>query len=89
MRIEITAQFDRPLDDLPVHIQEKVEESIPALAASFGKPHAHLGIRKLGSRLYEYRVGLQWRIVFRHDPDTLYLLLIGTHDQVRCFIHNL
>jgi hypothetical protein len=37
----------------------------------------------------EFRVGLKLRIVFRHDADTLFLLLIGTHDEVRRFIRSL
>jgi mRNA-degrading endonuclease RelE of RelBE toxin-antitoxin system len=88
VKIETTAQFERSLDALPLAIQEKVEEAIPTLAQSFGKPHAHLGIRKLGHRFYEYRIGLQLRIVFRHDPGALYLLLIGTHDEVRRLLRH-
>jgi mRNA-degrading endonuclease RelE of RelBE toxin-antitoxin system len=89
LRIETTSHFDRALDTLPIPIQEQIETSISVLAESFGKPHAHRGVRKLGQRLYEFRVGLHLRIVFRHEPDTLYLLLIGTHDEVRRFIRNL
>jgi mRNA-degrading endonuclease RelE of RelBE toxin-antitoxin system len=89
MRIETTRQYRRSFDSLPPAIQKQVEDAIPALAVAFGKPHAHLGLRKLGKRLYEFRVGLQWRIVLRHEPDTLYLLLVGTHDEVRRFIRSL
>lgn len=88
MRIETTRQFSRSFDSLPPAIQSQIEDAIPALAKAFGKPHAHLGLRKLGKRLYEFRVGLQWRIVFRHEPDTLYLLLVGTHDEIRRFIRS-
>jgi len=89
MRIETTRQFSRSFDSLPPAIQNQIEDAIPALAEAFGKPHAHLGLRKLGKRLYEFRVGLQCRIVFRHEPDTIYLLLVGTHDEVRRFIRSL
>ena len=89
MRIETTRQFDRSFDSLPPKVQDLVADAIPFLAEAFGKPHAHLGLRKLAGRLYEYRVGLQWRIVFRHEPGALYLLLVGTHDEVRHFIRSL
>jgi mRNA-degrading endonuclease RelE of RelBE toxin-antitoxin system len=89
MRIETTRQYSRSFDSLPSAIQNQIEDAIPAMAEAFGKPHAHLGLRNLGTRLYEFRVGLQWRIVFRHEPDTLYLLLVGTHDEVRRFIRSL
>jgi len=89
MRIETTRQYDRSFSSLPATVQNQIEDAIPSLAEAFGKPHAHLGLRKLGKRLYESRVGLQWRIVFRHEPATLYLLLVGTHDEVRRFIRSL
>ena len=89
MKIETTRQYDRVFDRLPEAVQEVVLKAIPLLVAAFGKPHAHLGLRKLGGRVYEFRVGLKLRIVFRHDDETLFLLLIGTHDEVRRFIRSL
>jgi mRNA-degrading endonuclease RelE of RelBE toxin-antitoxin system len=89
MRIETTRQYSRSFDSLPPGVQNQIEDAIPALAEAFGKPHAHLGLRKLGKQLYEFRVGLQWRIVFRHEPGALYLLLVGTHDEIRRFIRSL
>ena len=89
MKIETTRQYDRAFDRLPVSVQDEVLKAIPSLTAAFGKPHAHFGLRKLGGRVYEFRVGLRLRIVFRHDADTLFLLLIGTDDEVRRFIRSL
>ena len=89
MKIETTRRYDRKFESLSPFVQDQVLEAIPSLAASFGKPHAHLGLRKLAGRLYEFRVGLHLRIVFRHDRDTHYHLLIGTHDEVQRFIRSL
>ena len=89
MKIETTRRYDRKFESLPPSIQNQVLEAIPSLVASFGRPHAHLGLRKLAGRLYEFRVGLHLRIVFRHDRDTLYLLLIGTHDEVKRSLRSL
>lgn len=89
MKIETTRRYDRKFESLPPLIQNQVLDAIPSLAEAFGKPHAHLGLRKLGGHLYEFRVGLSLRLVFRHERDTLYLLLIGTHDEVRRFIRSL
>jgi hypothetical protein len=89
VKIETTRRYNRGFEALPLTIQDQVLEAIPSLADAFGKPHAHLGVRKLSGRLYEFRVGLRWRIVFRHEGDTLYFLLIGTHDEVRQFIRSL
>jgi mRNA-degrading endonuclease RelE of RelBE toxin-antitoxin system len=89
VKIETTRHYDRAFDHLSVPAQEKVLKAIPSITAAFGKPHGHLSLRKLGGRLYEFRVGLKLRIVFRQDDDTLFLLLIGTHDDVKRFIRSL
>ncbi|HUI05437.1 MAG TPA: hypothetical protein VL486_00370 [Verrucomicrobiae bacterium] len=89
MKIETTRRYDRKFASLPASIQSQVLEAIASLVAAFGSPHAHLGLRKLAGRLYEFRVGLHLRIVFRHDRDTLYLLLIGTHDEVKRAVRSL
>ena len=55
------------------------------LADGFGQPHAHagLGVRKLGERLYECRVGLSLRLVFQDRSDVLFVAFAGTHDEVQ------
>ena len=89
MKIETTRRYDRGFESLPPTAQAQVIDAIPSLVEAFGQPHAHRGLRKLRGRLYEFRVGLQLRLVFRHDGDTLYFLLLGTHDEVRRFIRSL
>jgi hypothetical protein len=89
VRIETTRRYDRVFEALRPSVQDQVLDALPGLVKAFGQPHAHLALRKLGGRLYEFRVGLHLRLVFRHERDTLYLLLIGTHDEVRHFIRSL
>lgn len=89
MKIETTRHYDRAYESLPLLVQQRLDEAIPALAEAFGKPHAHLGVRKLGRSIYEFRVGLHRRVVFRHESDALFLLFIGTHDEVHRFIRSL
>ena len=61
------------------------------LGDAFGKPHAHsgLGIRKLRADLFECRVGLSLRILFRASPDALILRFIGSHDEVQKYLRTL
>jgi hypothetical protein len=58
------------------------------LADAFGKPdeHSGLGIRKLRSDLFECRVGLSLRILFRASQDGIILRFIGNHDEVRKYL---
>lgn len=54
-------------------LTDELEKILALIARDFGKPHQHagLGLRKIGRRSYEARIGLHWRIVFVHLPDRL------------------
>jgi mRNA-degrading endonuclease RelE of RelBE toxin-antitoxin system len=69
-----------------------VLDAILASPAAIGQPHLHagLGIRKLhASGIWKARVGLGLRIVFTLASDTLTLVRVGTHDDVRKFLRSL
>lgn len=55
------------------------------LPASFGRPHAHTGlsIRKLRPKLFEFRAGLELRLLFRNEAEGLYVGFVGNHDEVQ------
>lgn len=59
--------------------------AIAELPATFGRPHAHTGlnIRKLRPRLFEFRAGLEFRLLFRDETDGLYIGFAGNHDEVQ------
>ncbi len=59
--------------------------AIAELPEVFGRPHVHsgLGIRKMRPRLYEFRAGLDLRLIFREESNALYIGFIGNHDEVR------
>jgi hypothetical protein len=61
------------------------------LGDTFGNPHAHsgLGIRKLRADLFECRVGLALRVLFRASPDAFLLRFIGSHDEVQNCLRTL
>jgi mRNA-degrading endonuclease YafQ of YafQ-DinJ toxin-antitoxin module len=63
-----------------------------ALPKALGRPHDHagLGLRKIhASGIWEVRVGLGLRIVFTLADNTLTLVRLGTHDDVRRFLKAL
>jgi hypothetical protein len=61
------------------------------LGDAFGNPHAHsgLGIRKLRDDLFECRVGLALRVLFRASPDAFFLRFIGSHNEVQNYLRTL
>jgi hypothetical protein len=56
----------------------------------FGRAHGHsgVGIRKLGGKLFECRAGLALRFVFQDRPTGLFVVLLGSHDEVREFLRG-
>lgn len=71
----------------------KVERAGVAAAAVFGQPHLHSGrgIRRLGTRLYEARLGRDWRLVGTWWPETdeWVFQFFGTHSEVQRYLQNL
>jgi hypothetical protein len=63
----------------------EVEAKLAQVAEEFGDPHRHggLGLRKLGRRSYEARLGLGWRVIFIKEEDRLTAYDLMNHDQVR------
>lgn len=75
---------------LPVAQRKAAWESISLLPEAFGKPHHHsgLGIRKLRSQLFECRVGLGLRLLFKDRDTGLDIFWIGNHDAVQSFLRT-
>jgi len=52
--------------------------------------HTGLGLRKLNPHpVWEARLGLKMRAVFRLEDDQVIFVFLGTHDEVQRFLHNL
>ena len=88
IRVVLTARIRKTAGRLGPELTAEANRIIAAVSESFGQPHAHsgLGLRKLGRRSYEARIGLQWRVVFLHTGDTLTAFDIMTHDEVRAWL---
>jgi mRNA-degrading endonuclease YafQ of YafQ-DinJ toxin-antitoxin module len=86
--IFLSERFRAIVREYPKPTRVEIGGAIDLLQASLGDPHRHagLGIRKLASRYFEMRVGLDLRLVFRLDPETISFVFAGTHDEVRRFL---
>jgi len=70
--------------------EAEVAAALRLVAEGFGRPHAHggLAIRKLGSRLYECRTSLAWRLVFAAEKGRLVFDFAGDHDEVQNYLRS-
>jgi hypothetical protein len=51
--------------------------------------HTGLGLRKLSPHpVWEVRLSLKMRALFRREGDQVLFVFLGTHDEVRRFLHN-
>jgi hypothetical protein len=60
------------------------------LAESFGQPHVHsgLGIRKLGTKLFECRGNRSLRFIFQDRPADIYVSFLGDHDEIKALLRR-
>ena len=60
------------------------------LADTFGRPHVHsgLGIRKLGSNLFECRGNIALRFIFQDRPADLFVSFLGNHDEIKALLRS-
>jgi mRNA-degrading endonuclease YafQ of YafQ-DinJ toxin-antitoxin module len=59
-------------------------------ALAHPKDHSGLGLRKLhSSGIWEVRLGIDLRAIFRLQDDAAEFAFLGTHDEVRRFLRNL
>jgi len=86
--LKTTPGFERALRRSSESQARAIETALSKLLAAFGRPHDQLGLRKLRKNIFEFRVGLDLRIVFRKDDDALFLLEIGNHDKIKRFLER-
>ena len=60
------------------------------LADTLGRPptHSGLGIRKLGSKLFECRGNIALRFIFQDRPADLFVSFLGNHDEIKALLRS-
>jgi hypothetical protein len=78
----------RRLRELPKNERVECLLALCDLAESFGQPHVHsgLGIRKLGTKLFECRGNRDLRFIFQDRSADLYVSFLGDHNEIRALL---
>ncbi len=86
MRLLFTPRFKK---SVPAGRAEEVFAAMREAARCFGVPHLHagVGLRRIPPFM-ECRCGLDLRLIFQREGDSLVFHLCGTHDEVRAFLKN-
>lgn len=90
MRTEFTKRFAACLREASEADLQAVERACRLAEEAFGRPHKHAGagLRRLGRNHFECRVGLNRRLVFSREGDTLLFDFAGNHDEVQAYLRN-
>lgn len=90
MEVRYYSSFDRSFEKLPRPIQSRVKQGISKFLdylESRKIPHG-LGLKKLKHGFWEIRVGLSYRVLFKIEAQTLHIVFVGTHEDIRQFLHS-
>jgi len=90
MRYEPLRSFDRSLRRLPQVDKERTKKAIIKLKDFFegeAQPSG-LGLKKLYEDIWEIRVDMRLRVIFRLQSDLVQWGFVGDHNQIRQFLRN-
>lgn len=82
MRILAYERFRRSYQQLPRIIQRKVDRQLTQLTNNIRHPSLQVKPIKGTKGLWEARVDLHYRLSFESVGDTIYLRVVGHHDDV-------
>ena len=86
--VVITRRFEQAYRRFHVPEQRLIAAFLQQLHVYLQTGHAPagLGLKRLSHRTYEFRAGLALRVVYVIDDATVYLALVGRHDDVQRFL---
>lgn len=82
MRVLAYERFQKSYQRLPGSIRRKVAKQLRFLAEHPRHPSLQVKPIKGAPGLWEARVDLQYRMTFEMISDTIYLRVVGNHDDV-------
>ena len=82
MKIRAYKSFKKHYKSLPKDIQAKVDKQIEILETNYLYPSLHTKKIKGKEGIWEARVDIHHRMTFEIVGDTIYLRVVGNHDNV-------
>ena len=90
MRFESLTSYERSLKKLYPGIKNKVKIAVNKYIDFLEGEHRPkgLGLRRLSKHIWEIRVDLKIRVVFRLEGDLVQWGLVGSHDDIKRFLKH-
>ena len=90
MRFEPLPSYARSLKKLDPPIKEKAKAAVNKYVDFFEGGHKPegLGLRKLSKHIWEIRVDIKIRVIFRLEGDLVQWGYVGNHDDIKKFLRH-
>ncbi len=90
MRFEPLPSYKRSLKKLDSEIKNRVKEAVNKYVDFFEGGHRPkgLGLRRLSKYIWEIRVDLKMRVIFRLEGELVQWGLVGNHDDIKRFLKH-
>lgn len=82
MKIKAYNRFKKAYRKLSVNVQNKVDKQIALLSNDLKHPSLHTKKIKGREGIFEARVDIYYRMSFEIFEDTIFLRVVGNHDEV-------
>ena len=88
--ILILPSFERSAKKLSSHEKKSLAKSLEKLNrfVSTGEVPVGLGFKKINHDKYEFRVDIRLRVVVKVESDIFYLVLVGSHDEIKRYLRE-
>lgn len=53
-----------------------------------GRISSGLGFKKIGTDIFEFRIDIRLRVIVKDEDDTLYMVLAGSHEDIKRYLKN-
>lgn len=90
MEYRTSRGFDKILRRLHPSERMEIQRNVDAMVRAFEARSVPMGfgLKKLKSPLWEFRISLDMRILFRWEHQTVTFLFVGNHNEVRQFLRH-
>lgn len=88
--VVILSSFERTFKKLDPAARRKVAQSLEQFNEFLvsGRVSGGLGLKKINHDKYEFRVDIRLRIVMKLEKDIFYLVLVGSHDEIKKYLRD-
>ena len=89
-KVVILPSFERSVKKLASEERRRLAESLEQfnLFLLYGRAPFGFRFKKINHDKYEFRIDIRLRVIIKEEDDVYYLVLVGSHDQVRKYLRH-